>query len=596
MKNYILILLPILVLILYLNSSQIVSLANDVNNSEINDMINQGYVAKITSVKNDANAKLDTNSFENSNCANVSAISDFIDYKNRYTVCYEGNNKMYITIMNENLKPVKTLEIPKKYPLFGGVIGDRDGNYYIAWGQQDNNWKWKEDVSSDLENEKWDGVIGQGYMTWEGGVDTFAISKYTAEGNHVKTCPFKTTYYPEDNDSTETRVPFRAGNCAMAIQDDILICSYARLRYDGHQGSTVVCVNMESMTEYRGYIYHSSHSFDQRVLALKNGGALFASHSDGIPTRGFALSSIFILDEYSQNSYDMLPFHFYGEWGDNYTNASLGDIGEASTGYVLVAASAKSMEKNFSEESQNIFMQIIDNNTHVPVSLKNGTTRSGICMGQETTDTGILWLTNYKDGTFAVNPKMAVDENERIIVMWEKVRKGNNDDEFIQSYYMVISSTGEILQKATPMNKIQLCRFEEINYCQGYVYWSTADGTSKKITSHKMKIGELIKLNITNPKAPKKVKISAVKVKGKIKHDRLKISWKKVKGQYYQVQMSKKKNKGFKTIKGYTKNMTKFTKKKLKKGTKYYFRVRTYKIINGKKYYSKYSAVKGKKV
>jgi hypothetical protein len=59
--------------------------------------------------------------------------------------------------------------------------------------------------------------------------------------------------------------------------------------------------------------------------------------------------------------------------------------------------------------------------------------------------------------------------------------------------------------------------------------------------------------------------------------------------------MSGKKNGKYKTIKAYKMNLSSFTKKNLKKGKKYFFRVKTYKLYNGKKYFSKYSEGKGRR-
>ncbi|MCR5208487.1 MAG: fibronectin type III domain-containing protein [Eubacterium sp.] len=76
------------------------------------------------------------------------------------------------------------------------------------------------------------------------------------------------------------------------------------------------------------------------------------------------------------------------------------------------------------------------------------------------------------------------------------------------------------------------------------------------------------------------------------------VKWAKKKGiKGYQIQYSLKKSmKGakIKTVKGAAK--TKATIKKLKKGKKYYVRVRTYKVVSGKKVPSKWSAKKSVKV
>lgn len=75
----------------------------------------------------------------------------------------------------------------------------------------------------------------------------------------------------------------------------------------------------------------------------------------------------------------------------------------------------------------------------------------------------------------------------------------------------------------------------------------------------------------------------------------IKSSWTKIsKGTTaYEVRMSTSKNGTFKTI-ATTKN-TSFTKNNLKKGKAYYFKIRAYKVVDGKKIYSLYSSVKSTK-
>ena len=74
-----------------------------------------------------------------------------------------------------------------------------------------------------------------------------------------------------------------------------------------------------------------------------------------------------------------------------------------------------------------------------------------------------------------------------------------------------------------------------------------------------------------------------------------KLTWSKVsKAKGYIVYKSTKKKKGFKKVK--TTNKTSCTFKKLKKGKKYYFKVKTYRVIYGVKLYSKFSKVAKVKV
>ena len=98
-------------------------------------------------------------------------------------------------------------------------------------------------------------------------------------------------------------------------------------------------------------------------------------------------------------------------------------------------------------------------------------------------------------------------------------------------------------------------------------------------------------VNVAKPKSvsPKKIK-SAKKA--------VSVEWKKVSGvKGYQVQVAtdKKFKKNKKTVNIKKQKTTKTTVKKLKAKKKYYVRVRTYKIVNGKKVYSAWSKVKSVK-
>ena len=76
------------------------------------------------------------------------------------------------------------------------------------------------------------------------------------------------------------------------------------------------------------------------------------------------------------------------------------------------------------------------------------------------------------------------------------------------------------------------------------------------------------------------------------------LKWKKVSGATgYEIYMATSKNGKYSKVKTITKSSTvKYSKAKLKKNKKYYFKVRTYKTVNGKKIYSSYSTVKSIKV
>lgn len=94
----------------------------------------------------------------------------------------------------------------------------------------------------------------------------------------------------------------------------------------------------------------------------------------------------------------------------------------------------------------------------------------------------------------------------------------------------------------------------------------------------------------TTPATPK-ISVSATKSK------QLKIKWSKLNSaDGYEVYQSTSKNGKYTKIKTASKSTTSYTKKKLTSKKKYYYKVRAYKTINGKKVYGSYSSIKSKKV
>ena len=86
-------------------------------------------------------------------------------------------------------------------------------------------------------------------------------------------------------------------------------------------------------------------------------------------------------------------------------------------------------------------------------------------------------------------------------------------------------------------------------------------------------------------------KIRSVKRKGK----KIIVQWKKIPdAQGYAVYRSKKKNGGYKKVKACKATVCRFSQKakKQKKNKKYYYKVKTYKVVLGKKYFSSFSKVK----
>lgn len=434
----------------------------------------------------------------------VSEISDFFDPNGVYTIAYANEKKVFISHINDQLEIADTITVKKPMPLIGGVCCDKEGNFYIVCGQED-----KKEVP--------------------GSKVTLAVYKYSPSGKLLGKCEddYRRRRYDENGDivleeeeydaDMATRIPFHSGNCSMAFRGSLLICSYAKEMYDGHQANAVFCVDTATMKETADYDSYTSHSFNQSVLVTsgvasnaKEGTVVFADHGDAYP-RGM---SITIMQEPSLRGADdnvvtidwdgnilqnpeitkAVPFHFYGEPGDNVTNARLTGIGELDTGIVLVGSSAKSMTKAAEKEEQQLFLQILDAATGE--SLLSASSRKGTSKGVSQKDTGILWLTDGEPGRIGGSLAMAVIDTDKVLVMWQEFDEERN---FINSYYSIIRSDGKILKKAIPMQNADINGIEELKYQDGYVMWTHANTLqANTAVIYRMNINETTKDNFQN--------------------------------------------------------------------------------------------------
>jgi hypothetical protein len=371
----------------------------------------------------------------------VSEIAHFFDYKGYYTVVYKSNNYIFFDRYDADLKKISTIKIKMKYYLLGDALTDKEGNYYIVWGKEDDS--------------------------INGGVVTMAVSKYSYSGKHIATTTYKTNGGIE---SWDTRHPFEAGNCDTIIDSKgILICNYSREMYNGHQSNDIICVDTSTMKTVKKYNNYVSHSFDQRVFELSDGDICFVNKGDAYP-RAFSVEKL----GSKRERYEL--FHFYGEQGDNYIYAWLGGAVEVSGNIFLVGSSAKSMTSACKKEGQNLFTQLVDDNRII----KGSEIRKGKSNGVSYIDKGVKWLTNYGDDYTVANPQVVKIDKECFVILWEKMKVLSYDKyDFVQSYYMILSADGTILQRETPMNKTRLTSFEDPIYDDGYIYWTTAGRIEK---------------------------------------------------------------------------------------------------------------------
>lgn len=377
---------------------------------------------------------------------------------------YKDEGLAYAYIKEKNLEiilPNNRLSLDMKYPILGDVISDSEGNIYVVWGRM---------------NE-----------TDDAKVETVFISKYSSEGQHIKTTGFVGESSPwGDSDGAKTKVPFYAGNSVSAIENGILINYHGKKRYDGHQSDGAIAVRTSDMSAYElPNNTFMSHSFDQSIIYSElTSSFLFASQGDAY-ARGFRINDV----NGKCGDENEVIFHFYLESNASYnmsivneTFAHMGGMVETSKGIAFVGSSVKSIGEEAKTESKNLFIQILNplEKNISPSKFIGGEERKGATSFdindrnnsplEEVTDYGVHWLTDYNDYN-AISPQV-VEADDNIVILWAA-----NDDTF----YTVLSAEGNVITPTNSLNGPSLNTHERPVYYDGDIHWvSVKDGRLRK--------------------------------------------------------------------------------------------------------------------
>ncbi|WP_026528605.1 hypothetical protein [Butyrivibrio sp. VCD2006] len=453
-----------------------------------------------------------------SNWEGVSNVSEFTDAEGNY--CYAFYKGKLITIIkNKKGKAKSRIKIRMQYPIFGAVTCDPDGYFYVVTGRKNSN-------GVDMKK------------------NTVFISKYSPTGSLIATIGdngsgcFKarySSYYGysemyEDNDSN-TKVPFDAGNCDIAVNGNYIAVNYARGMYNGHQSNTAIILNRHTMQFVQLDRYYNSHSFAQRAIPYQD-GFILASEGDAY-NRSFSVAFVtpteevvpeeempkdeswyfsyntppyaytplpeakqqYTSDHYSRtNSYDI--FHFWLQKNAssnmflvNNNFAHMGGIAVADNNHVaLVGTSVKALNKKAAKQKECLFIQIFDPTTDItkPTGYAISDTRSGksgIMGTEDVTDYGIKWLTN---GKFNVsNPQVVADHKGRFVILFEKYAGYS----FQGVYYLIVNPDGSIAKKITkfPVSaRLNPCETPKLSgKC---IYWTGNKPGSSSLYTFKLKI------------------------------------------------------------------------------------------------------------
>lgn len=386
----------------------------------------------------------------------ISNVAQFVNDKGDYCFAYVDKKTVKIVKTKKDSLVEDKISLKMKHPLFGGVVCDDEGNYYLVTGEANES----DDTS----------------------VKTIFVSKYDKDGKHVKTVGDNgssslASYY---DSSFYTKIPFDAGNCEIAINNGILAVNYAREMYSGHQSNSVFAVNISDMKKVDLGSIYNSHSFAQRAIPFKDGFA-FASEGDCY-NRAFTVT---ISDPSTQSLLDADVFHFWvrenalNDWdmyalNDNF--ARMGGLANVNDELVaLVGTSAKSLSSKAAEQDEQLFIQLFDPTKDLSKASSYITTgkRSGLSGPNGTekvTDYGVKWLTKNDGKTTIQNPQVVSNGEGKIVVLYEKYV----NYKYKGVYYQVLNAKGEITTKAACYSaEARLNPYRMPVFTNGKIYWSS---------------------------------------------------------------------------------------------------------------------------
>lgn len=247
-------------------------------------------------------------------------------------------------------------------------------------------------------------AFGQENMEEDDRREVYRIVKYDKNWNRLGSASVA-------GGESYTTFPYRStSHTAMAERDGTLILHTARLRYassDGvrHQSNITIKVRTADMSVLsvspRSPGNHVSHSFAQYVV-FDGAEPVYADQGDAYP-RGFALN----LDMPVGHGKELNLFPFYGELGDNATNAIPGGLGVSGSHYLFAGASSD-QKGNDKLTYCNVFLAAASKAGYPDDSRVEG-----------------WWLTDYpKDEKEYVSyVKLVPIDSDTFVVMWQTIRQ-----------------------------------------------------------------------------------------------------------------------------------------------------------------------------
>lgn len=323
-----------------------------------------------------------------------------------------------VFIFDTNLNCVDTKTLPfTGFTEWGGFYKADDGNFYVVVGRRNDS----EDNS----------------------LTVVEVRKYNANWAHTGTTELK---------DIDTTLPFRSGNCRMAMADSTLIVRISHQMYtasDGlrHQANATFLIDSTTMAWTGGFwgvmnvgqYAYVSHSFNQFVQVQGN-DVLFVDHGDAYPRAVVLARAANIADGFYRTTPTTL-LGLQGETGENYTGTTVTGFELGQNGNLVVGGSVPhnnavgGVTGFVGDLLRNIYLIVTDKTTDAPT---------------------FTWLTDYTPTRTDITlgePRMVKLDEDRFAILFTVTE---NDTPRME--YRLVNSSGSVLASKS---------FAGVTFCAG---------------------------------------------------------------------------------------------------------------------------------
>lgn len=333
------------------------------------------------------------------------------------------------------------------YDRWGGFYHGEDGRNYVVLG-------W----SNQKESRK---------------KTVIKVIQYSGKWKKLKTCNIKGN---ASNGFEGIYIPFRSGNCSMAMMGDRLIMFFSRSMFADkndkqklhHQSDIGVEINTGTMKYREANMTYVSHSFNQ-LIRVRDGSVYQLDHGDAYP-RAIKLTitpnyDAFMADQdgYSDNIINIALLKAKGKTGDNYTGMTAGGMEAGKDCVITVGTSRPQGEKiagitgNSSSLHDNVFMTVTSTKT-----LK----------------TTFRWITKYnpkKTKTTVGETRLVKISDEQFALMYSTYDKKGRGT----LHYELLSDKGKTVRKKSYTGMVFTGAVQPV-FFNGRIFWSDVKLGSKK--------------------------------------------------------------------------------------------------------------------